>query len=84
MHITLMTTGTLGDVQPYLALGMGLRQAGHRVRLATQRLFETLVRSYGFEFAPITGDFQQLLASDEGQSKFWSRTTVRPKISEGP
>jgi sterol 3beta-glucosyltransferase len=68
MHITLMTTGTLGDVQPYLALALGLRQAGHRVRLATQRLFESLVRSYGFEFAPITGDFQQLLASDEGQS----------------
>jgi len=33
MHITILTTGSRGDIQPYLALGMGLRQAGHCVQV---------------------------------------------------
>ena len=34
MHITLLTYGSRGDFQPFLALALGLQKAGHAVRLA--------------------------------------------------
>src|SRR3989304_4329314 len=37
--ITLLTSGTRGDVQPYLALGLGLQAAGYRVVVATHANF---------------------------------------------
>ncbi|BAT56889.1 glycosyl transferase family 28 (plasmid) [Nostoc sp. NIES-3756] len=50
MHITILTTGSRGDIQPYLALGLGLRQAGHCVQVATHLPFEALVRNHGLAF----------------------------------
>jgi sterol 3beta-glucosyltransferase len=35
MNIVVSTFGVRGDVQPYLALAVGLQDAGHRVTLAT-------------------------------------------------
>jgi sterol 3beta-glucosyltransferase len=37
MQICVLTVGTRGDVQPYLALGTALRAAGHAVTLATAK-----------------------------------------------
>jgi sterol 3beta-glucosyltransferase len=34
MNITILTVGSRGDVQPYLALAGGLRRAGYQVRVA--------------------------------------------------
>ena len=53
MHITILTIGSRGDVQPYMALGVGLQNAGHRVRLATHAEFESEIRAYGLDFAVI-------------------------------
>ncbi|MCA1718721.1 MAG: glycosyltransferase [Actinobacteria bacterium] len=56
MRITITTAGSRGDVQPYVALGLGLREAGHEVRLATYAPFEGFVRGRGLGYYPITGD----------------------------
>jgi sterol 3beta-glucosyltransferase len=61
MHVTILAYGSRGDVQPYVALGVGFKRAGHRVRLAAPRMFESLVTSYGLEFAPLAGDPTQLV-----------------------
>jgi UDP:flavonoid glycosyltransferase YjiC (YdhE family) len=53
MNIILPTIGTRGDVQPYIALTLGLQKAGHRVTLATHPCMQKLVESYGVNFAPI-------------------------------
>ena len=29
MNITILTIGSRGDVQPFVALGVGLKEAGH-------------------------------------------------------
>ena len=50
-----------GDVQPYIALGLGLKQHGHRVRIATHPLFANFVREYGLEFASVGGDPAQIM-----------------------
>jgi sterol 3beta-glucosyltransferase len=51
--VTLLTVGSRGDVQPLVALGLGLQGAGHRVRLATHPRFASLVAHHDLEFAPL-------------------------------
>ena len=51
MQICILSVGTRGDVQPYIALGRGLQAAGHQVQLATLAVFEPVVRGYGLGFA---------------------------------
>jgi UDP:flavonoid glycosyltransferase YjiC (YdhE family) len=53
VRVTLLTVGSRGDVQPLVALGAGLRQAGHDVRLATHPGFEPLVTQHRLAFAPL-------------------------------
>ena len=53
MHICILSVGTRGDVQPYIALGKGLQAAGHQIQLATLGMFEPMVRSHGLGFALI-------------------------------
>ena len=67
MHITILTIGSRGDVQPFIALGLGLKQAGHQVRLATHSNSKSLIDSYGLNFSPIEGDFQDTMLAESGQ-----------------
>lgn len=56
MHITILAHGSRGDVQPYVALGISLKQAGHSIRLAAPELFRSFVAEYGLDFASLAGD----------------------------
>ena len=56
MKTIIPTIGTRGDVQPYIALALGLQKAGHMVALATHPCMRGLVESYGVPFAPIGPD----------------------------
>jgi sterol 3beta-glucosyltransferase len=67
MHITILAAGSRGDIQPYLALGLGLQAAGQRVRFAAFRNFASLVEPYGLEFAPVDADFQAIMGGEDGQ-----------------
>ena len=40
MYISIITIGSRGDVQPYIALGSGLQKAGHRVQLVADELYK--------------------------------------------
>jgi UDP:flavonoid glycosyltransferase YjiC (YdhE family) len=59
--ISIITAGSRGDVQPYLALALGLRRAGYAVRVATHENFRAFVTDHGLEFAPVAGDPQAVL-----------------------
>lgn len=65
MQIAIIALGSRGDVQPYIALGRGLKEAGHFVRLVTHQNFEHLVNSHGLEFFPVMGDVQEFLETEE-------------------
>lgn len=54
MRITITTGDSRGDVQPYVTLGLGLKEAGHEVLLAAPATFEELVREHGLGFYPIS------------------------------
>ena len=49
MKICILTLGTRGDVQPYIALGLGLKAGGHEVTIATLGEFRSLVLDYGLQ-----------------------------------
>jgi sterol 3beta-glucosyltransferase len=59
-RITLLTYGTRGDVEPYLALAAGLNQRGFQARLAGPARFDELAGQYGVEFTPLAGSPEQL------------------------
>lgn len=67
MKITILTIGSRGDVQPFIALGLGLKQAGHQVQLATHSNFKSLIGSYGLTFSPVEGDVQANMLVESGQ-----------------
>jgi sterol 3beta-glucosyltransferase len=67
MKITILTAGTRGDIQPYVALGLALQKAGHAVRIATFNNFKTLVECNGLEFYPVRGDVLQVSRSALGR-----------------
>jgi UDP:flavonoid glycosyltransferase YjiC (YdhE family) len=58
--LTLIAIGSRGDVQPIVALGRGLLDAGYAVRIVTMASFEPMVRDQGLEFFPVEGDAQAL------------------------
>lgn len=56
MKILIPTIGTRGDIQPYIALAIGLIQSGHQVLFASHPAMESLVAGYRVPFEPIGPD----------------------------
>ena len=65
--ITLLTSGTRGDVLPYIALGEGLLDAGYQIRIAAPLGFANLVQQSKLTFAPFEGNPSDLLI-EQGDS----------------
>lgn len=76
MRITILTTGSRGDIQPFIALGQGLKQAGYQVKLATHDTFQEMAQHYGLEFAAIAGDVQTMMATEAGQNMLKSKNPI--------
>ena len=67
MKITIVTVGTRGDVEPFVAMGLGLQKAGHSVKIATHAQFESFVREQALDFALISGNVQDAINSEEAR-----------------
>lgn len=61
MRALLVTHGTRGDVQPFLALAVALRQAGHEALLAAPASFADSAVAHDVEFAPLDEGPNRLL-----------------------
>jgi sterol 3beta-glucosyltransferase len=68
MKICILTFGTRGDVQPYVALGLGLQSAGHDVTVSTLLEFKSLVVYYGLQHDALRGDFLKAAQAADGRS----------------
>jgi UDP:flavonoid glycosyltransferase YjiC (YdhE family) len=66
LQFVIPTTGSRGDVQPYVALGKGLREAGHEVRVATHADFASLVLDHGLDFFPVAASARTLQQTEAG------------------
>ncbi len=84
MRLSIVAVGSRGDVQPYLALGLGLQKAGHQIQICADRLFEKFVTSAGLSFTPITAApvnmMQENLSRQGGPVKLlgWLKHHFRP------
>lgn len=70
MKVLILTLGTRGDVQPFVALARGLAAAGHEAVLAAPRRFDGFVRERGVRFAGIDDGPMRLMdrGTDPGSS----------------
>jgi sterol 3beta-glucosyltransferase len=58
MRVTIIASGSRGDVQPHVALAVGLKKAGHYVRVFTSEDFHDLVTDHDLEFLDIGGSME--------------------------
>jgi sterol 3beta-glucosyltransferase len=63
MHLVIVTSGSRGDVQPYLALAVRAMHSGHRVTLATHDVFRVWVEAHGVAFRALHGDPMHMLSA---------------------
>src|SRR5690606_41070985 len=56
MRITLHTLGTRGDMQPFLALSVGLKRRGHDVLMVAPAQFEEAAAAEGVDLHPMPRD----------------------------
>lgn len=68
MKILISSYGTRGDVQPYLALAVGLQKAGHQVTLATSYNYTEWIESYGVNTHPTRFSMQEFTLTPEVQA----------------
>jgi sterol 3beta-glucosyltransferase len=77
MKITIAAVGSRGDVQPYIALGLGLRQAGHAVSLSAPAVFRELIAAYGLDHLPLSVNPQQIMEHPSMQAASKSGNPLR-------
>lgn len=66
MQITIIAGGSRGDVQPYVALGKGLKESGHTVRILAPQDYQDLIVAYGLDFFDM-GDGVKMMAQSQIQ-----------------
>jgi sterol 3beta-glucosyltransferase len=65
LRIVIIAPGSRGDVEPYIALGKGLKKVWHDIRFISHVNFAELVNSQGLEFWPVDVDVQGIAQSAE-------------------
>jgi len=63
MKVTIIAAGSRGDVQPYVALGRGLKEAGHTVRVLATQDFQDLITAYSLDFVDMGGGAETMARS---------------------
>ncbi len=77
MKITICTFGSRGDIQPYLALAVGLQQAGHIVTLAAAQNFAGWIRSYGVKAYPVNYNVETAIQDPKFMDVMQSRKLLK-------
>lgn len=65
--VAIVAFGTRGDTQPYVELGRGLAERGHKVRIACNFVYKKLVDEAGLECVPLDVDPGASLRTQDGQ-----------------
>ena len=70
MRVTILTLGTRGDVQPYVALAKELINNGHETHICTGKTFKKFIEGNGVSFREAAADLMAILESEEGRKVF--------------
>ena len=88
MNIFIIALGTRGDIQPYVALGVGLKKAGHQVTICSTSNFRSFVTEYGLLFDQTRDEILELMNTDEGKAVFdgdqstWKKIKLYAKLAK--
>ena len=81
MKIVLISIGTRGDMEPFLAIGEILKEKGHHVICAFPEQFRDLAEHSGLEFASLGAKFIELLESDVGKAAMGGGSSISKFIA---
>ena len=76
VRVTIFTMGTRGDVEPAVALGIGLSARGHTVTVASHECFQGDIERRGLGFRRLPGDPERLF--DHPAWSQWQPSAWRP------
>ena len=91
-RIVLNTFGSFGDLHPYLAVAIGLKQRGHQAVIATSEVYRAKTQGEGLEFQPVRPDVGELLGNEEFIQRLWDpkrgteyliRDYIMPRVAQG-
>ena len=77
MNIGIFTYGTRGDLQPYVALALGLMNKGHKLTICATGDFKDFVEGFGLAFQPLWGNAETMMNSEEGKSILQSENAIK-------
>jgi sterol 3beta-glucosyltransferase len=80
VRILLLTAGSRGDVEPFLALARRATADGHDVRLGVTTEFVSSVRAAGVDVAPLDGDMSALVEA-QGVSPWRALRSYRSVVA---
>ncbi len=87
-RVLIITIGSRGDIQPFIALGKGLQSAGYDVALQTAEAYKPFVQAHGLNYLYMNNEFMNLTeskagqAATEGGSKFSLMKQVMPVLRQ--
>jgi sterol 3beta-glucosyltransferase len=67
MKIAILTLGTRGDVQPLVALALGLKNIGYEPLVISAKNYQEFVESFALKYCPLKVDIQQVIETEEAQ-----------------
>ena len=68
MRIAIVALGSRGDLQPYIALSIGLKRAGHQILLISSENEEAFVKGFNLDFHPLPVNIQAMMDDQRVQS----------------
>jgi sterol 3beta-glucosyltransferase len=77
VRISVLAVGSRGDIQPYLALSLALKEAGHTVLFAANANFEGLAARYGLAFYALPMDSQAFVKDPKVRAWLESNNPVK-------
>jgi sterol 3beta-glucosyltransferase len=76
MNIGIFTYGSRGDVQPFIALALALKQNGHTVLLGAPENFQQTIQNYDIDYHKINGNLEKLMYEPEIQNLLETGSTI--------
>ncbi len=76
-HIVIFAMGSRGDIQSFIALALGLQQAGYTICLAAPPNFCSFIESYNIPFSPVGDDWETLLQREAAINYYASGSIIQ-------
>jgi len=80
MKIAIVAVGSRGDVQPAIAFGLGLQEAGHEVKILAGIESEDFVKRYGLAYGALPLNVFEMLQSGPGLN--WMEVGSKSPLEE--